>query len=114
MPPPPPRDEPSDSQRMPLMAVALARSVDFKIPLWAIMVLAGSGLLAVSRMYMQVEQLVVTLASTNDTLRAVNSQLGEMSKAQALAASEITALRDRMTRIEQDHSRLVLARHEKP
>jgi hypothetical protein len=113
MPPPPHRDEPTDSQRMPLMAVALARSVDFKIPLWAIMAMAGSGLFAVSRMYVQVEQLVVTLGSTNETLRAVNVQLGEMSKAQALAAGEILALRDRMTRIEQDHSKLVMSRHEK-
>jgi hypothetical protein len=112
MTPPPPRDD-SDSQRMPLMAVALARSVDFKIPLWAIMAMAGSGLFAVSRMYVQVEQLVVTLASTNETLRAVNVQLSEMSKAQALAAGEITALRDRMARIEQDHSKLVMARQEK-
>jgi hypothetical protein len=98
---------------MPLMAVALARSVDFKIPLWAIMVMAGSGLFAVSRMYVQVESLVTTLAATNDTLRAVNVQLNEISKAQALTNGEVNALRDRMARIEQDHSRLVMARHEK-
>lgn len=112
MPPPSRFEEPSDSQRMPLMAVALARNIDFKIPLWAIMVMVASGLFAGTRMYVQVEQLVVTLASTNETLRAVNGQLSEMSKAQALASSDIMALRDRMARIEQEHTRL-LSRHEK-
>lgn len=107
MSPPPLRDEPTDSQRMPLMAVALARNLDFKIPLWAILVLASSGLFAATRMYVQVEQLVVTLAATNETLRAVNVQLAEISKAQAITSGEVAALRDRIARIEADQSRFM-------
>lgn len=104
---PPPIPEDSDSQRMPLMALAIAKSVDFKIPLWAILVLAGSGLFALSRMYLQVEQLVVTVSATNEALRAVSAQLNEITKAQALQDSALTALRERMARIEAEHARLL-------
>jgi hypothetical protein len=108
MTPPPPRDEP-DSHRMPLEVRALARSLDFKIPVWAIFGAFLTGTYMAISMYLQVGQLVASVVELNNTMKNVSDKLNAASIIQAQTTGQIDLIHDRLQRLEQDHARMFAA-----
>jgi len=100
MTPPRNEDEPRDSGRMPLAAVAIARSIDFKIPL--VGVLAGLGAIAywLITMQMQQQQILQGMAELKIAVQTGNNQT-------IANTGELAIMKFRMEKVEADHAKML-------
>jgi hypothetical protein len=96
---PPPKNRDDDSAPMPLAAVALAKSMDFKIPVWGVLSLLAALAYWLITMNMQQQQILATMAELKIAVNAGNN-LG------AANAGQIAILQFRQERVEAELARL--------
>lgn len=87
-----------DDGQMPSEAVAIARSIDFKIPLWGVIILAGS--LAYWLIWMNIQQsaILVSMAELKAAVITGNSQTSANT-------GEIAIMKFRLEKIESELER---------
>jgi hypothetical protein len=96
-----------DSGRVPLMATALAKSMDFKIPVWGVLCLFAALAYWLISMDMQQKQILQSMAKIEAAVQTGNNQ--------TLAnTGELAIMKFRMEKVEADHARMLSAPVYKP
>lgn len=80
-------------------AVQLPRvSIDFKVPLWSLVVVAAIGVTSLVAMYYQLQQVGIDVNEMKSTVRTVNSSTIQL-------AQDLAVLKFRMDKLEQERSK---------